>query len=185
LSYYEGLPGSPEHPTKILTSTLRNSPARSVVALLGFFLLCYGVAAFSAFFTASSIPVWYAALNKPSFNPPDWIFPPIWTMLYGLMAIAAWLVWRTPRTGPDAGFRRFGLAFFAVQLLLNALWPPVFFSFHQILPALAIILCLWVAILFTALHFWRVERFAAGLMIPYLLWITFATALNIGIYRLN
>jgi benzodiazapine receptor len=85
----------------------------------------------------------------------------------------------------DRPGRRLGLLFFAIQLLLNALWPPVFFSFHQILPALAIILCLWVAILFAALYFWRVERFAAGLMIPYLLWITFATALNIAICRLN
>jgi translocator protein len=169
-----------------LTSTLRKSPAaRPVIVLVGFFILCYGVTALSSVSIASSDPAWYAALNKPSFNPPNWLFSPVWTALYGLMAIAAWLVWRTPKTGPDAGFRRMGLIFFAIQLFLNALWPPVFFSLHQILSALGVILCLWVAILFTTLHFWRVERFAAGLMIPYLLWITFATALNGEIYLLN
>ena len=168
-----------------LTSTLRRSRARPVIVFLGFFILCYGVTAVVSVSIASSDPGWYAALNKPSFNPPNWLFSPVWTALYGLMAIAAWLVWRTPKTGPDAGYRRSSLVLFAVQLSLNALWSPVFFHFHQILPALGVILCLWVAILLTTLRFWKVERFAAGLMIPYLLWITFATALNIGIYRLN
>jgi tryptophan-rich sensory protein len=154
--------------------------------VLGCFLLaCYGVAALGAFSMASSIPTWYAALAKPSFNPPNWIFAPVWTTLYGFMAIAAWLVWRTLDIGPETGFRQSGLVFFAVQLFLNAVWTPVFFYLHQILPALIVILCLWAAILVTTLRFWKAERFAAGLMIPYLLWITFAFALNFEIYRLN
>jgi tryptophan-rich sensory protein len=165
--------------------TIRNSPPRSLIVLVCFFLVCYGVAALGALSTASSIPAWFAALIKPSFNPPNWLFAPVWTTLYGFMAIAAWLVWRTPDSGPEAELRQSGLVFFAVQLFLNALWTPVFFYLHQILLALIVILCLWVAILFTTLRFWRTERFAAGLMIPYLLWVTFASALNFEIYRLN
>jgi translocator protein len=167
------------------TTATRDSPSRSFIVLVCFFLACYGVAALGAFLTVSSIPTWYAALAKPGFDPPNWIFAPIWTTLYGFMAIAAWLVWRTPDIGPEAGFRQSGLVFFAVQLFLNALWTPVFFYFHQILLALIVILCLWVAILLATLRFWKAERFAAGLMIPYLLWITFACALNFEIYRLN
>jgi benzodiazapine receptor len=168
-----------------LTTPRQSSVAPSVIALVGFFVVCYGVAALGAISTTSSIPTWYAALAKPSFNPPDWIFAPVWTALYGLMAIAAWLVWRTPKTGPGSGDRRFGLVFFAIQLALNALWTPVFFSLHQLLLALLLILCLWIAILLTTLRFWKADRFAAGLMIPYLLWVAFATALNYQIYRLN
>jgi translocator protein len=167
-----------------LTKTLENSAARSFFVLLGFSVLCYGVAALASS-TAPSITTWYAALSKPTFTPPDWIFEPVWTTLYGFMAIAAWLVWRTPGMGPDSAHRRSGLTFFALQLLLNALWVSTFFYFHQILLGLALAVSLWVAILFTALRFWRVERFAAGLMIPYLLWISFATALNFAILRLN
>jgi benzodiazapine receptor len=160
----------------------RNSSSRHVLALVLFLLACYGVAAVGAFSTASSIPTWYAALTKPSFNPPNWIFAPVWTTLYGLMAIAAWLVWRTT---PPTRDRRSGLVFFTIQLLLNAFWTPVFFSLHQLLPALIVILCLWIAILLTALRFWKVDRFAGGLMIPYLLWVSFASVLNYEIFRLN
>ncbi len=162
-------------------TTQRNRHVHPILVLLGFFVLCYAVAIIGAFFTASSIPTWYAALNKPSFNPPNWIFAPVWTTLYGLMAIAAWLVWRTPRSQS----RRSGLTFFAIQLILNALWTPVFFYLHRTLPALILILALWIVILLTARRFWKVDRFAAGLMIPYLLWIAFASALNYEIYRLN
>jgi benzodiazapine receptor len=166
------------------TTRTTSTTSRSLIVLVCFFLACYGVAALGAF-SASSIPTWYAALTKPSFNPPNWIFAPVWTTLYGFMAIAAWLVWRTPDVGPDAEFRQSGLVFFAVQLFLNALWTPVFFYFHQILLGLIVILCLWIAILVTTHRFWKAERFAAGLMIPYLLWVTFASALNFEIYRLN
>jgi translocator protein len=101
------------------------------------------------------------------------------------MAIAAWLVWRTPKTGLRATSRLSGLNLFSIQLLLNAVWTPVFFHYHQLLAALIVILCLTVAILLTTARFWKVDRFAAALLLPYLAWVGFATALNYQIYRLN
>ncbi|WP_260735855.1 TspO/MBR family protein [Tunturiibacter lichenicola] len=161
------------------------APDRPIAGLLGFFGVCYTVAGVGALSTVPSIPNWYAALAKPSFNPPNWIFAPVWTALYGLMAIAAWLVWRTPKTGLRAASRLSGLNFFSLQLLLNAVWTPVFFHYHWLLAALVVILCLWVAILFTTIQFWKMERFAAVLLLPYLAWVGFAAALNYQIYRLN
>ncbi len=169
----------------ILAPSVRKSPIRPAAVLLGLFAVCYGVAAVGASITAPSLSTWYATLAKPGFTPPDWLFAPIWTALYGLMAIAAWLVWRTPKHSPDAESRRTGLILFAVQLSLNAVWTLVFFQFHQVLLAFVIVLCLWTAIFFITLNFWNVERFAAGLMISYLLWMTYVTVLNFEIYRLN
>jgi benzodiazapine receptor len=160
----------------------QNTSPHATLALLGFLLTCFAVAALGAVSAATSIPTWYAALAKPSFNPPNWIFAPVWTLLYGLMAVAAWLVWRASKTSP---YRRTGLIFFAVQLLLNALWTPVFFYFHQLLPALVIIVCLWVAILLTLFAFSKLNRLAAAFLLLYLAWVTFALALNYQIYRLN
>jgi len=108
----------------------------------------------------------------------------VWTALYGLMAIAAWLVWRTPKTGLWAASRLSGLNLFSIQLLLNAVWTPVFFHYHQLLAALVVILRLWVAILLTMVQFWKSDRFAAALLLPYLAWVGFAAALNYQIYRL-
>jgi translocator protein len=163
----------------------RNPSSHSAAALVGFLVLCYAVAALGALSAAQAIPTWYAALAKPSFNPPNWIFAPVWTILYGLMAAAAWLVWRTPKDGRSAGCRHSGLLYFAGQLILNALWAPVFFYFHRILPALVIILGLWVVLLFTTLRFRRVDRLAGALMFPYLAWVAFASTLNYAIFRLN
>ncbi len=170
-----------------LASPARNdgSPERRVTALIVFLVLCYSVAGIGGLSTVPSIPTWYAALAKPSFNPPNWVFAPVWTALYGLMAIAAWLVWRTPKTGPRAAARLAGLSFFGIQLLLNAIWTPVFFHYHQLLAALVVILCLWVAIMLTTVQFWRVDRIAGILFLPYFVWVAFATALNYEIYRLN
>ena len=166
-------------------SSRSGAPAHTILALIGLLLLCYAVAGLGAVSTAPAIPTWYAALTKPGFNPPNSIFAPVWTALYGLMAIAAWLVWRTSSTGPHAAARLSGLVLFFVQLVLNALWTPVFFSLHRLLPALIVILCLWIAILLTTLRFWKVDRFAGLLMLPYLAWVAFAAALNYQIYRLN
>ena len=162
-------------------SSRQSAPAHAILALIGFLLLCYAIAGLGAILAVPAIPTWYAALAKPAFHPPNGIFGPVWTALYGLMAIAAWLVWRTPRTAARAA----GLVLFAVQLVLNALWTPAFFHFHLLLPALVLIVVLWVTILFTTLRFWVVDRFAAALMLPYLAWVAFAAALNYEIYRLN
>jgi benzodiazapine receptor len=160
------------------TSKPGTHPSRPVLALICFFALCYAVAGVAALSITPSLADWYATLSKPSFNPPDWVFAPVWTALYGFMAIAAWLVWRSPRTGPAAGDRHVGLILFAVQLIFNGLWAPVFFAFHLLPLALILILCLWGVILATAMRFWKVDRFAAGLMIPYLLWVGFASFLT-------
>ena len=124
---------------------------------------------------------WYAALAKPWWNPPNWIFGPVWTVLYVLMAVAAWLVWR------QAGFAGAGpaLGLFLVQLALNALWSYLFFGLHRIDWALADILALWAAILAVLILFWRVQATAGALLLPYLAWVSFATVLNFALWRLN
>jgi len=165
--------------------TTSTSPRRSRLALLSILVLCYGVAALGALSTAPSIPTWYATLNKPSFNPPNYLFAPVWTTLYGIMAIAAWLIWRTPREGPTASRRLDGLMLFALQLALNALWTPIFFSLHNLLAAFIVIVLLWIAILLTTLRFWQLKPLAGALLLPYLAWVSFATALNLALLRLN
>lgn len=124
---------------------------------------------------------WYAALHKPSWNPPPWVFGPAWTFLYITMAVAAWLVWR--EGGWKAQRRALGL--FIVQWFLNALWTPLFFGAH--LPGVAFgeIVLLWLAIAATLVAFWRVKKAAGLLLVPYLAWVSFAAALNFSIWRLN
>lgn len=124
---------------------------------------------------------WYAALAKPSWNPPSWVFGPVWTTLYVLMAVAAWLVWRR------AGFAgaRLALGCYLLQLVLNAAWSWLFFGRQSIDGALADIIVLWVLILATTLLFLRHSRVAAALFVPYLAWVSFATALNLALAQLN
>lgn len=121
---------------------------------------------------------WYAELTKPSWNPPSWIFGPVWTALYLTMAVAAWLVWKKD------GWRR-PLWLFLFQLLLNAAWTPIFFGANQLGWAFVEILAMWAAILLTLLAFFRVSKLAGGLLIPYLCWVTFAAFLNYTLWRMN
>lgn len=146
--------------------------------LVVFLVACF-LPALSAVFVSTGD--WYAGLNKPSFNPPAWIFGPVWTLLYALMAISAWLVWR--RSGFHGA--RLALAVFAVQLVLNGLWTWLFFGRHRPDLALADILALWLGIAASILLFYPHNRTAAGLLVPYLAWVSFATLLNVSIYRLN
>ncbi len=125
---------------------------------------------------------WYANLNKPSFNPPGWIFGPVWTVLYILMAVSAALVWYRGLPGPKV---RIALVLYMVQLVLNASWTPIFFGLQMPLLAFIDILLLWAAILITILAFLRVSRYAALLMAPYLIWTTFAAILNFTLWYLN
>lgn len=133
-------------------------------------------------FTTPSIPGWYAGIAKPSFNPPNWVFGPVWTLLYALMGLAAYLVY-------EKGFKRRevknALAVFAGQLLLNTLWSIVFFGAHMILGAAVVIVLLWAMILATILLFTKISKTAAYLLVPYILWVTFAAVLNISFYVLN
>ena len=148
---------------------------RKGLALAGFIIITFCAPLAGMF----SLPgAWYAALNKPAWNPPAWVFGPAWTLLYTLMAIAAWLVWK------HDGWRR-PLKLYFVQLLLNAAWTPIFFGAHQLGWALVEIVLLWIAILLTLLAFHGVSRKAAWLMVPYLGWVTFATFLNFTLWRLN
>ena len=157
------------------------APSRKVATLLVSIAVCLGVQAVSGVLTASGVRDWYPTLRKPGWTPPDWVFFPVWTVLYVLMALAAWLVWHHAR-GPG---RRTALVLFAVQLALNAAWSGLFFALRSPGAAFAEIVALWVAIAATLVSFGRVSPAAAGLLVPYLLWVTYATALNGTIWVMN
>lgn len=151
---------------------------KPLVALFGFVGICLAVGAVGGYFTADSIPTWYAALQKPSWNPPSSVFAPVWTILYILMGVSAFMVWRE---GPST----VNMGLFAVQLTLNLAWSILFFGMRR--PDLAFyeIILLWLSILATALVFAKVDRVAGWLLAPYLAWVTFAAVLNFTIWRLN
>lgn len=150
----------------------------SWLGLTGWLGLCFGAAAFGAQFMPGD---WYAGLRKPAWNPPNWIFGPVWTALYTMMAVAAWLVWR--RGGFRAQARPLGA--FLVQLALNALWSWVFFGLKNPALAFAEIMALWLALGATLLLFRQPSPLAAWLLAPYLAWVSFAAALNFTLWRLN
>jgi len=152
------------------------------LTILAFILVCELAGFVGSVFTRPSIPGWYAGLVKPPFNPPNWIFAPVWTTLYVLMGLSAFLVYEK---GPKKGEVKKALVVFAVQLLLNALWSIVFFGAHMILGAAVHIVILWAMIVITIRLFSRISRAAAYLLVPYILWVSFATVLNISLYVLN
>ncbi|MBN2458512.1 tryptophan-rich sensory protein [Candidatus Woesearchaeota archaeon] len=129
-------------------------------------------------FTASSVSTWYVTLAKPSFNPPSWLFGPVWTMLYLLMGISLYLVWITK-------YDKTSFMLFGIQLFLNALWSILFFGVKTPMYAFIEIILLWVAILMTAIYFYKINKISAYLLIPYLLWVSFAAVLNFSICILN
>lgn len=133
-------------------------------------------------FTVRSIPTWYASLQRPDFAPPNWIFAPVWTTLFIMMGISAFLIWRR---GTDKKEVKVALAIFIIQLVLNTLWSVIFFGFQNPGAALIEISLLWLAILATIILFSKISRVASLLLWPYLLWVTFASYLNYAIWRLN
>lgn len=155
--------------------------ARRWLALAGFLAATFLTSAISSLFTTPAIPGWYATLNKPGFNPPAALFAPVWTVLYFLMAVAAWRVW----VQPVSTARSTALRLYWLQLAINFSWSPVFFWLHRIGIALIVIGILWFAILLTCLRFFRVSKVAGSLFVPYLGWISFAAILNLEIWRLN
>ncbi|QDV33935.1 TspO/MBR family protein [Tautonia plasticadhaerens] len=157
------------------------SPGRDLLALVGFLALCFSAAGVGGWLTARGLGAWYDSLRKPSWNPPGAVFGPVWTLLYASMAVAAWLAWR--RSG-WAGARG-ALLLFGLQLVLNVAWSGLFFGLRRPDLALLEIAALWLAILATLVAFARVRPLAGWLMAPYLLWVTFATALNFALWRLN
>lgn len=145
------------------------------IALFIFFALSFGVALSGALFPPGE---WYAGLMKPAWTPPDWLFPPVWTLLYVAMAVAAWLVWK--RVGLSAA-----IGAYLIQLTLNGLWSWLFFGLHRPLYGVIDIALLWLAIVVTVVLFLPASRLGALLMLPYLLWVSFAGALNFAIWQLN
>jgi tryptophan-rich sensory protein len=164
------------------SGTMRNMSIRDILKLVVSIVTCLGAGAIGSIFTRSAIPTWYATLEKPSFNPPNWLFAPVWTFLYILMGVAAFLVWRK---GLENRQVRIALIVFLIQLVLNALWSVVFFGLESPLYGLIVISILWIAILVNVIKFFRISRVASVLMWPYLLWVTFAAVLNSSIWLLN
>jgi len=154
---------------------------QSVLGLIGWVVLCFTAAGVGSSFTLPQIDTWYAQLEKPSFNPPNWIFGPVWSTLYLMMAVAVWRVWK------NAGWTNapHSLGVWCFQLLLNTTWSVLFFGLENPELAAVDIVVLWVSILITTAAFWRHDRLAAALMVPYLLWVTFAAVLNFSIATLN
>jgi tryptophan-rich sensory protein len=132
--------------------------------------------------TFQSIPTWYASLNKTVLTPPNWVFGPVWTTLYILMAISVYLVWKKKGASKDENL---GLVFFGVQLVLNSLWSIIFFAGHEILGAFVELVVLWVFVILTIIWFNKTSKLAAWLLAPYLVWISFAGILNFATYLAN
>lgn len=158
-----------------------HSRTQQLLAGIALVVICFTAAAIGGLVTEPQIPEWYQGLAKPDWNPPDWVFGPVWSILYLSMAVAAWLVWR------EAGFKNAGLPFalFATQLVLNSLWSVIFFGLQSPGAAAVEIVLLWLAILATMLSFWRVSKWAGALFVPYLAWVSFAVVLNFSIWQMN
>ncbi len=144
--------------------------------------ICQIAGVIGSMFTMPAIPTWYAALAKPSFTPPSSVFAPVWITLYALMGISLFLVWR--QSGSVMHVPR-ALTLFTLQLLLNVLWSAAFFGMRSPAGGLVVIVALWLVILAAIIQFGRVSDLASFLLIPYLLWVTFASILNLSIYLLN
>ncbi len=145
-------------------------------------IICQAAGLIGTIFTMDSIPTWYAALNKPSFNPPNWLFGPVWTVLYLMMGISLFIVWKEDLKNKIV---KSAFIIFMIQLFLNTIWSVVFFGMQSVSGGLIIIVLLWLMILFTIIKFIKISRVAGILLIPYLLWVSFATFLNYSIFQLN
>ncbi len=150
-------------------------------SLLIFLVICYTVAFVASIVTRPEITSWYAHLARPTWGPPNWLFAPVWTILYGMMAVAGWRVW----DAPASKLRMASLWVFGIQLGLNFLWSPVFFALHKIAAGFFVIACLWVTLLFFIVLTLRFQRAATALFVPYVLWVSFAATLNYTIWTMN
>jgi len=140
------------------------------------------VGAVAGMFTSSGVNGWYALANKPWFNPPNWIFAPVWTALYIMMGIAFFLIWKS---GADKNIKQTAMALFVVQLTINFFWSFIFFKLQQPGWAFAEIIVMWVMILLTIIWFGKISKAAAWLLVPYICWVSFASVLNYSIWKLN
>ncbi len=151
------------------------------IAFGGFILLCLIVQIIGSFWTKESVSTWYPTLVKPSWTPPDWIFGPVWSFLYILIAVSGWLIYRAEYSHQ----RTVALIFYGAQLAVNFIWSFLFFSLRSPILGLIDIVLLCILIILTIIKAWRVNRLASLLLIPYLAWVLYATTLNIGIWLLN
>lgn len=149
---------------------------KKLLRLLFAIIICEGAGLIGSIFTFNSVNTWYVTLDKPFFNPPSWIFAPVWTILYLLMGISLYLAWNT---------KKISLKWFWIQLVLNSLWSILFFGLKNPTLALLGITLLWLAIIMTIKSFWRYNKTASWLLLPYLAWVTFASILNLSIVILN
>jgi tryptophan-rich sensory protein len=147
----------------------------------GWIILIELIGSIGVIFTNPAIPTWYAGLAKPAFSPPNWLFAPVWIVLFALIGLAIYLILLHKKSQS----RDQAITFFVVQLVLNVLWSAIFFGLHLPLLAFVEILLLWIAILYTAISFYKLSRLASYLLIPYILWVTFAAILNFSIALLN
>jgi benzodiazapine receptor len=153
-----------------------------IVKLICSMAVCILIGFLGSFATRGSVTTWYADLSRPSFTPPDWTFGVVWPILYVMMGISAFLIWNM---GFDKTEVKVALSIFGLQLILNGLWTPIFFGLHLIGLALVEIIMMWAAILLTIISFWKVSKPAAFLLLPYILWVSFAIVLNASLYILN
>jgi len=153
-----------------------------ILRLIISILVCQLAGLIGSIFTRASVSTWYVTLNKPSFTPPGWVFGPVWITLYVVMGISAFLVWSKGFNNREV---KTALIIFGTQLILNALWSMAFFGLRSPLAGLIVIIILWIAILFTILNFIGISRVAGFLLIPYILWVSFAAILNVSLWRLN
>jgi tryptophan-rich sensory protein len=156
-----------------------NANGESLLRLIVSLAVCLGAAGLGAMVTTPALRPWYADLHKPPWAPPNWLFGPVWTVLYVAMAVAAWLVWGR------SGLMDRPMKMFVLQLALNVAWSGVFFGLRSPGAAFAEIIAMWLAILATLMEFWKVSSAAGWLLFPYLLWVSFAAVLNFSIWRLN
>ena len=155
---------------------------KNILVLLCSIVVCLFAGVIGSIFTYPSIPTWYAALIKPALNPPNWIFGPVWTTLYILMGISLYLIIKKGK--PDRAAMT-AIIFFVLQLALNSLWSIVFFGNHMLSLAFVNIIALWIAILINIVLFYKLDKWAGILLIPYILWVSFASYLNFAVWMLN
>ncbi|MEM7454760.1 MAG: TspO/MBR family protein [Planctomycetota bacterium] len=163
------------------TNLQKKSPAASIIGLIVCIAVCFAAGAVGGFATSSSVNGWYVDLAKPSWNPPGWIFGPVWFTLYVMMGTSLWLVWR----GASFDQNRFAIGWFGFHLVLNSLWSILFFGMRQPGWAFGEIILLWISIVVSMLLFKRFSGVAVALLVPYLCWVSFASVLNYTIWQMN
>ena len=161
---------------------MQRSKTNKILLLLASIIICQMAGIIGSIFTTPAIPTWYANINKPTFRPPNWVFAPVWTTLFLLMGIALFLIWEKGLKRKDV---KIAFSVFIFHLLLNTLWSILFFGLKSPFAAFIEIIFLWIFILISIILFFRISKIAAYLLIPYILWVSFASVLNFAIWQLN